>query len=64
MGAGSMERTQRDNLPLPFLKGEPGIAGFKGEQGPKGEPVSICPPALGPKAIAPPTALLLHSPVP
>lgn len=25
-----------------FLKGDPGVPGFKGEAGPKGEPVSNC----------------------
>lgn len=37
MGLGT-----RESLPLSLSQGEPGIAGFKGEPGPKGEPVSIC----------------------
>lgn len=52
-----MEGTPCNNLPLSFPKGEPGIAGFKGEQGPKGEPVSICPPVSGPQPAPSPAPL-------
>lgn len=41
-----MGRTECENLLFSFVKGEPGIAGFKGEQGPKGEPVSTWLPPL------------------
>lgn len=46
-----MGRTECENLLFSFVKGEPGIAGFKGEQGPKGEPVSTL---LPPMAHCPP----------
>lgn len=39
MGLGTRESMP---LSLSLSQGEPGIAGFKGEPGPKGEPVSIC----------------------